>query len=188
MIVKDTSTNYGLVSRALHWVMAIGIFAMFGLGWWMVDLDYYSPYYKSAPDLHRSVGIVLLTLLALRIVWRTLNAKPNAIAMSPVEGALSRIVHAAFYPLLLALMVAGYFISTLDGRVIDVFGLFEIPSIYESKGLEETAGLIHRVLAYATIALALLHAAGALKHHFIDRSNILRRMLTGSIVGPNNGH
>lgn len=179
MPVRDTRSGYGLVSRVLHWLMAVAIFALFGLGYWMVGLDYYSPYYKSAPDLHRSVGILLLILLILRFAWRASNVKPDDSGLSPFERRASRIVHRGFYPLMLVLMVSGYFISTLDGRAIDVFGLFSVPSVFEEKGLEDTAGFVHEWLAYVTIAVALVHAAGALKHHFVDRSDILTRMWSG---------
>jgi cytochrome b561 len=179
MLIKDTTAGYGIVTRVLHWAMAVAIFGMFALGLWMVNLDYYSPYYNSAPDLHRSVGIILLIALVLRFVWRLMNPKPDDSELSPVERKASHVVHWGFYPLLLALMVSGYLISTPDGRPIDVFGLFSVPSIVQSKGLEDTAGLVHEVLAYVTVAVALLHSAGALKHHIIDRSNILTRMWSG---------
>lgn len=179
MILRDTHDGYGLISRLLHWGMAVAIFALFALGWWMVGLDYYSPYYRSAPDLHRSVGLVLLVVLAGRFFWRLLNPKPDDSELKPLERSVSKLVHWGFYPLLLALMVSGYFISTLDGRPIDVFGLLSVPSLVEAKGLEDTAGLVHEWLAYLTIALALLHAAGAMKHHLFDKLNTLTRMWSG---------
>lgn len=179
MIIKDTTSGYGLVSRLFHWLMAAAIFALFALGWWMVGLDYYSPYYHSAPDLHRSVGILLLIALAARMAWRAINTKPSDADLTPFERMGARIVHIGFYPLLLALLVSGYLISTPDGRPIDVFGIFSVPSIIQMKGLEDTAGFVHRWLAYATIALAALHTAAALKHHFADRGNTLKRMWSG---------
>lgn len=179
MIIKDTEDGYGLISRLFHWLMAIAIFALFGLGWWMVGLDYYSPYYHSAPDLHRSVGILLLIALVARIAWRAVNAKPSDADLTPFERTAAHIVHLGFYPLLLALLISGYFISTPDGRPIAVFGLFSVPSIVQMKGLEDTAGFIHRWLAYLTMALAALHTAAALKHHFVDHGSTLRRMWSG---------
>jgi len=184
MTIRDTSEGYGIVTRLLHWSMALAVVAMFALGWWMVGLDYYSPYYRSAPDLHRSVGIVLLVALALRFGWRTANVRPDDRVLTPRERAVSHIVHVAFYPLLLAVMVSGYLISTVDGRPIDVFGLFSVPSLIQSKGLEDAAGFAHEWLAYLTIALATLHSAAALKHHFVDKSNILTRMWSGPSTTP----
>lgn len=179
MILKDTENGYGLVSRLFHWIMAVVIIGLFALGWWMVGLDYYSPYYHSAPDLHRSLGILLLIALVARILWRATNPKPNDSDLSPVERIGARFVHLAFYPLLLALLVSGYLISTPDGRPIDVFGVFSVPSVIQMKGLEDWAGLAHRWLAYLTMALATFHTAAALKHHFADHGNSLKRMWSG---------
>ncbi len=179
MLIRDTTAGYGLVSRLVHWLMALAIFAMFGLGLWMVGLDYYSPYYHAAPELHKSVGILLLIALALRFGWRLANTKPSDDDLTTVERVAARLVHWGFYPLLLALMVSGYLISTADGRPIDVFGLFSVPSPGENKGLEDTAGVIHEYLSYLVILLSAVHAAGALKHHVIDRKATLTRMWSG---------
>lgn len=179
MHIKDTPAGYGLVSRLFHWLMALAIFGLFALGWWMVGLDYYSVYYHSAPDLHRSAGILLLIALLGRMAWRLINVKPDDAELTPVERKAAHLVHLGFYPLLLALMLSGYFISTPDGRLIDVFGLFSVPSIIQQKGLEDTAGLVHRVLAYVTVGLAVVHTIAALKHHFKDKSSILTRMWSG---------
>jgi cytochrome b561 len=145
----------------------------------MVDLDYYNPYYTSAPNIHRSVGILLLIALVLRFAWRVSNVKPGDSELSPFERKASHLVHWGFYPLLLALMISGYLISTPDGRPIDVFGLFSVPSMVKQKGLEDISGYIHWVLAYFVIALAIVHAAASLKHHFADKSSILTRMWSG---------
>jgi cytochrome b561 len=178
-LIRDTSDGYGVVSRLFHWLMAVAIVAMFALGWWMVELTYYSPYYKSAPDLHRSAGIVLLAALAVRFIWRLQNEKPSAAELTPFEQRASHLVHWGFYPLLFALMISGYLISTPDGRPIDVFGLFSVPSLIQQKGLEDTAGWIHWGLAYGVIGLAAVHAAAALKHHIIDKHTTLTRMWSG---------
>src|SRR5260221_3677333 len=85
MLIRDTSEGYGMLSRLFHWLMAIAIFAMFILGLWMVRLDYYSPYYNSAPDIHRSVGMILLFALLVRWLWRAVNPKPSDAELSPLE-------------------------------------------------------------------------------------------------------
>jgi cytochrome b561 len=179
MALRDTHAGFGFVTRALHWIMALVIAAMFALGYWMVGLDYYSPYYVSAPDLHRSVGIVLLVALLARWGWRLINTNPADDELSKFERVASKIVQRSFYPLLLAVTISGYLISTSEGRGIDVFGLFTVPAVILSKGTSDTAGYIHRILSYITIALAALHTAAALKHHFVDRSHILTRMWSG---------
>ena len=179
MLIWDTKAGYGLVSRLVHWLMALAIVALFGLGVWMVDLSYYSPYYKSAPDLHRSAGMLLLATLVLRLGWRLANEKPDDHELTAFERRAAHAVHWGFYPLLLGLLISGYLISTPDGRAIDVFGLFEVPSLIQNKGLEDVAGDVHFYLAWITMAVAGVHAAAAFKHHFYDKSQILRRMWSG---------
>jgi cytochrome b561 len=179
MLIRNTTAGYGLVSRLFHWLMALAIFAMFGLGLWMVDLDYYSPYYHSAPTLHKSVGILVLIALVARYGWRLANLKPSDDHFTAFERKSSHILHLGFYALLLALIVSGYLISTADGRPIDVFGLFSVPSPGENKGLEDPAGAVHAYLAYVVIVLAVVHAVAALKHHFVNRDSTLTRMWSG---------
>ena len=176
---RDTKHSYGLITRLLHWTMALAIFALFGLGWWMVGLTYYSPWYNAAPDLHKSAGMVVAAALVARFGWRLINAKPAIEAGSQVERTAAHVVHWGFYPLLLGVMVSGYLIATAKGQPVAVFGLFEVPALLTGDNLETTSGDIHRWLAWATVALAGLHTAAALKHHFSDRSRTLSRMWRG---------
>jgi cytochrome b561 len=179
MHIRDTTAGYGLPTRIVHWLMAVAIVAMYLLGLWMVDLTYYSPYYRTAPDIHRSVGMLLLFMLVLRFAWRLVNDKPSDTELSPLERRIARLVHWGFYPLLLALMVSGYLISTADGRPIEVFNWFSVPALVHDKGVEKTAGEVHEYLADLTMIIIALHAAASLKHHFLDRSRVLARMWSG---------
>lgn len=179
---RNSPLAYGRIARALHWGMALAVFGLFALGIWMRSLSYYHPWYQTAPDLHRAVGMVLLALLVLRLIWRVANPQPRPLGTGR-EHRIAAIVHWLFYVLLLALMVAGYLISTADGRPIDVFGIVSIPALWPSKGIERFAGPAHEYLAYALMALAALHAAAALKHHLIDRDATLVRMVFGT-TGP----
>jgi len=179
MYIRDTLQGYGIVSRLFHWSMAIAIIGMFALGVWMVTLDYYSPYYNAAPNFHRSLGILLLIALFVRWLWRAANVRPSSEELSPFERKAAHVTHAGFYVLLLALLISGYLISTPDGQPIDVFGWFEVPSIVQARGLESSAGYVHRIIAYVVMALAVLHTLAALKHHFVNRDRILNRMWSG---------
>ena len=116
MLIRDTSEGYGIVSRLFHWLMAIAIVAMFALGLWMVRLDYYSPYYNSAPDIHRSVGMLLLFALIVRWIWRASNVKPSDRgAVADRAESIATPSTGAFYVLLFALLASGYLISTAGG-------------------------------------------------------------------------
>ena len=68
---RNSPTNYGLTSIALHWLVALAVFGLFGLGFWMVGLTYYSSWYRTAPDLHKSIGVMLFMVMVLRVLWRT---------------------------------------------------------------------------------------------------------------------
>ncbi len=179
MVIKDTPTGYGLISRWLHWGMALAIFVVFGIGVWMVGLDYQSPYYRLGPDIHRSAGILLLIVLGFRLLWRAFNTKPVGTELTAFERAGSRLVHWSFYVLLAVIMVSGYFISSADGQPVAVFDWFSIPAVTKQQGLADSAGFVHRWLAYGTMALALAHSVAALKHHFSNKDQIMRRMWNG---------
>lgn len=179
---RNTADSYGLVNIVLHWVVALAAFGLFGLGLWMVDLGYYDAWYQRAPALHQSVGLTLFALLLLRVVWRLGGSMPRALQThTALERRAAVLVHLLLYLLLFALVVSGYLIATADGRPIAVFGLFEVPALPALiEDQEDVAGEVHAWLAWSMIALALLHALAALKHHIIDRDASLVRMLGGT--------
>jgi cytochrome b561 len=179
MTWRNTTQRYGLITIALHWLVAIAVFALFGLGLWMTELNLYHPWYYKAPALHKSIGLLLFMVMVLRLVWRLINPHPATLPThSRFERVAAGVVHGLLYLLLFAVMIAGYLISTADGRPIEIFGVVSIPAtITAIPNQEDVAGELHLILAIVLIALALLHAAAALKHHFVDRDNTLRRML-----------
>lgn len=179
MLIRDTAAGYGLVSRLFHWLSALVIFGLFGLGLWMVGLGYYDPYYTAAPHWHKSVGMLLALALVARFVWRVINVKPSDDDLAPLERILARIAHWSFYALLFGIVVTGYLVSTADGRPIHIFDWFAIPAPGTNPGLESTAGAVHMWLSYAVIALAAVHTLAALKHHLYDRKPSLVRMWYG---------
>jgi len=175
-LLNNSKDQYGWVSIIIHWIMALAIFGMFGLGLYMVDLTYLHEYYKLAPDIHRSVGVLLLFLLAIRLGWRLMNPVPDIFGQS-WEKVIARWVHRGHYLFMFALMISGYLISTADGRAVDVFNWFEMPAFFPAeKGREEMAGFIHMLLAWGFMGYVGMHAAAALKHHFVDHDITLLRM------------
>ncbi|AJE23209.1 cytochrome b [Azotobacter chroococcum] len=176
---RNSPLRFGLVSILLHWAVALTVFGLFGLGLWMGGLDYYSPWYRSAPDIHKSVGILLFLVMLLRLAWRLVSPPPAALpSHGPLTRLGSRAGHALLYLGLFALMISGYLISTADGRPIPVFGWFEVPALLSGlPSQEDLAGEVHELLAWGLVGLAVVHALAALKHHFIDRDATLARML-----------
>jgi cytochrome b561 len=177
---KDSESGYGLISIVLHWVSALSVIGLFAVGFWMVDLTYYSSWYKTAPDLHKSVGVLLFVATLIRLLWRLVNPKPKGLTEHKRwEKVLGSLVHNLLYLLLLIIMLSGYLISTADGRAIVVFGLVSLPSMGELFNEQaDIAGVIHQYLAYSLIGIVVVHALGAIKHHIIDKDTTLVRMIT----------
>ncbi|MGS2724802.1 cytochrome b [Porticoccus sp. GXU_MW_L64] len=174
--LHNTNHRYGLVAKLLHWVMALGVVGLFGLGLYMMELGYYDRLYRLLPHIHKSVGILLFALLIARLLWRWANAKPHPQG-NKLERRLAHWAHIILYLLMAAIMVSGYLISTADGRAIEVFNWFAVPAtVSDIDGQEDIAGQVHEILAWALIVLVALHAMAALKHHFIDKDNTLKRM------------
>ena len=186
MIWRNTENTYGFVHIGLHWTVALMIAVMLPLGLWMTGLDYYDPWYKKGPDLHRAIGVLLGLVLVARIAWRIASLKPVPLTRPGLETKAADITHRLLYVLPVLMIISGYLISTADGRAVDVFGWFEIPATLQGiEGQEDFAGDIHFVLAMILLSLISLHAGAALRHHFTLGDNTLRRMYKPE-SGPDN--
>ncbi|MFT7244189.1 MAG: cytochrome b561 [Candidatus Azotimanducaceae bacterium] len=179
MSMLNRKDHYGWGMISIHWLVAITVFGMFAFGYWMVDLDYYHAWYKKGPDLHRSIGVLLLGVMVLRLIWRLLNPPPAAEAgLKSWEMISARLVHWAFYLMIPLIATTGYLITTADGRGLLVFDWFEVPAVtLDIDNQEDLAGLVHWYLALVMMALATVHGLAALKHHLIDKDQTLMRML-----------
>lgn len=176
-MLRNTSESYGTIAIILHWLMAIIIFALFGLGLWMVELDYYDAWYHDAPYIHKAVGMLLLFALIFRFGWRLTNVRPHLIGAA-WEKMIALLVHRAHYLLLFFLTISGYLIPTATGTGIDIFGFLTVPATFSfTKQEADLIGDIHLYAACAVIGLAAAHAAAAMKHHFVDKDITLLRML-----------
>ncbi len=181
MQLKNSSHSYGWVAITLHWLLALFIFGLFGLGLYMVELSYYDSWYRGSLELHKSVGITLAILWILRLVWRQVNVQPEDRLDSHkqrLESLAAHIVHWMLYIIVVLLIVSGYLISTADGRAIAVFNLFEVPALpWSIDRQEDIAGEIHEILAWILVSFVAIHALAAIKHHILDKDLVLRRML-----------
>ncbi len=181
-LLRNTSERWGLIAVAFHWTVALAVIGLFVLGLWMTGLSYYDPWYRQAPDIHRSIGVLVFIAMVARLVWRIFDPAPAPVpSHKRWEIKAAHVVHGLLYAGLFAVMISGYLISTADGRSISVFGLFEVPATITSiEKQEDVAGWVHYWLAIGLIAVAALHALAALKHHIIDKDTTLKRMFTRS--------
>ena len=179
MQLRNSTSRYSWVSIFLHWGVALAVFGLFALGLWMVGLGYYDPWRKAGPDIHKSIGLILLAFMVLRVLWRFISPPPPTLSSySPMTRLGAKLGHAFLYVCLFAVMIAGYLISTAEGVGIPVFDWFEVPALVSGlPDQADNAGAIHLYLAWALVIFSGLHALAALKHHFIDRDVTLKRML-----------
>lgn len=175
--MKQNVTHYNIVARLLHWGSALVIIGMFAVGLWMVDLSYYSEWYQVAPNWHKSIGILLLAVTLFRLVWKIIKPTPK-IEGKRFEVMAAKAAHHTIYLLLMVLFASGYLISTSDGRGIEVFNWFTVPGAGELfANQSDIAGEVHFYTAWVLIGLASVHGLAALKHHFVDKDNTLRKMI-----------
>ena len=176
---RNSQHAYGLISIASHWLSALAIIGLFALGVWMVELDYYSKWYQTGPDVHRGVGVLLFFVLLLRLIFRIFDTLPQfEPTIKHWKRVLALAMHRVLYLVTLLVITSGYMISTTDGQPVDVFGWFNVPATITSIDYqEELFGDIHYYSAYVLLILAGVHTAAALKHHFVDRDATLKKML-----------
>jgi cytochrome b561 len=177
MQFRNTPDSYGAATKTLHWVTAALIVTLLALGLYMTDAPAIQRL-RLVP-LHKSLGVTVLALVALRILWHLYSARPSLVAgMKRLDAIAARAMHYFFYFAMVAMPLSGWFMSSAAGRPVSVFGLITLPDFVEkNQDLAKTFGTIHEVLGYTLIVGVILHVAAALKHHFIDRDATLRRML-----------
>lgn len=185
MTARNTKATFGWVTRYMHWIAGILFFGLFVLALWYRDLDYEHQWYEAAPAWHISLGFVLAILVAIRIAWRFYDRLPEPISTNRLAIYAAKAVHLALLVGLIALAVTGYLFATADGRPASFFDIVEIPAIPGLKPyLKGVVAPVHTYTAYAVVALSILHALAAIKHHLVDRDDTLRRIVSGRRTNP----
>jgi cytochrome b561 len=188
MSTANTVTTWGWPARLLHWVMAGLILFQLGLGFRMVRLvsDVYAQF--GLYQTHKSWGFVIFTLALTRILWRVTHKPPEMPAdMSPLEQAMARGGHLALYVLMVLLPVTGWLMASASplqetyGLKNMVFTWFEMPDPFQpgTKRLEDVFKSIHAWAAFGLAVILTAHVAAALRHQYIRRDGVLRRMILG---------
>jgi cytochrome b561 len=170
--------RYSGVAMLLHWLIAAAVIANFIIPETLEGLPHEE--FMDAMWPHKALGLIIFVLIVLRIIWRFMRTPPALpSSLKPWERALAKVVHTAFYVILLAMPIVGYTANSIDGSDVNVFGLFTVPRL--PVRVDDT--LAHQLFdlhgAVGTLLLVLigLHVLGALKHQFIDRNGDLYRML-----------
>ena len=176
---RSGKDHYGIVAMGFHWTIALAIVGLVGLGAWMVGLTYYDPWYNDSLTLHKAIGIVVLALVVAKFGWKLADRKPGfGPEVRPYERAGATAMHWVLNALMIVLPISGYLISTSEDAAIDMFGLYDLPALFDvSADARDFAIDIHYYVAYGGIALVALHIGASLKHHLIDKGSTLKRML-----------
>ncbi len=178
-MIRNTPSRYGLVSKFLHWLGAFLMIGLIWLGWWMVGLDYYDPFYGLALTLHRSFGMVTVGIALAFVAWKVVSPSP---AIQERIPRWQRLAAHAMHGLLLCMMIvipaSGYLLTTSAGSGFVIFGSVSIPAIIPvSDSVRDWSELVHYYASYGLLFLVGGHAGAAVKHQFLDGIGTLRRMI-----------
>jgi cytochrome b561 len=179
-----TAIRYSGVAIALHWLIAAAIVAQLAVGLWMVramqQLDSRMAAFQ-AYQWHKSLGLTILVLSLARLGWRLAHPPPALPdTVTRFERIAARSVHWLLYALTIAIPLIGWAMVSASPLQIPtlIFGWFQWPHLpWFSASVEPALKSAHRWAAYLMIGLLVLHIAAALKHHFVNRDGVLRRML-----------
>ncbi|MHB1186466.1 cytochrome b [Thiobacillus sp.] len=173
----STETRYSTPAIALHWLMALLIFAAFPLGLYMADLPL-SPDKLKLYSYHKWIGVTVFLLVAVRLSWRLTHTPPPLPAgIAGWQRRASAVVHGLLYLLMIAIPLSGWLMSSAKGFQTVWFGMLPLPDLIEkNRELGNLLAGVHKTLNFTLLALVILHVGAALKHHFIERQPFLQRM------------
>lgn len=168
-------TNTAIV---FHWLIALGIIGAFTMGLVMADMSP-SPTKLKYYSWHKWAGVTILGLATLRLLWRLSHTAPAyADTMPAWQKSAANALHGLLYVLMFAVPLSGYFYTLAAGYPVMYFGLFELPVlIAKNDALKPVLKEVHFWLNMGLAASVGVHVAAALKHHFIDRDGVIKRMM-----------
>jgi cytochrome b561 len=177
-MLRNDRASWGGPAKAFHWVMALLILVQIALGL-MAANWHLSPTQIRLFFWHKSIGMLILALLALRLGWRLANPTPEPPPGTPAwERAAARAGHALLYVLMIVLPATGWIVNSAANIPFRIFYVVPLPALVApDKALADSVALVHRGL-FVLLALVLVaHIGAALRHHFVKRNDILTRML-----------
>ncbi len=170
--------RYTPTAKALHWLMAMLFFGLLALGFYMHDLPL-SPEKLKLYSWHKWAGVTAFLLVWFRLLWRVTHRPPALPAsMSPVMQFAAHAGHCLLYVLMLVIPLSGWLMSSAKGFQTVWFGVLPIPDLLDkNKEIGDLLQTVHMSLNLLFVTVIAGHIGAALKHHFIDRDDILTRML-----------
>lgn len=172
--------SYSGIAKTLHWLVFALMSGAFAVGFYMADLPL-SPTKLQLVSWHKWCGVTIFVLVLLRLTWRLLNPPPpQSAAMPQWQVRASEAMHRVLYVLMMAMPLSGWLMSSAKGVPTVWFGLIPLPDLLaKNPPLGKALAEVHETLGYIILGFVALHVLAALKHHFIDRDDVLARMTPG---------
>jgi len=169
--------GYTRTAIALHWLVAVLILGAFALGLYMVELEL-SPTKLKLYSWHKWLGVTIWMIAVVRLVWRLTHRPPPLPALPAWQRIAASTTHVLLYVLVLAIPISGWLFSSASGFPVVYFGVLPLPDVVgKDKELAKLLQSVHATLNYTLMAIIVVHAAAAIKHHFVDRDVVFHRML-----------
>lgn len=168
--------RYSRTAVFLHWTLALLIVLTTALGWRMMAIED-DPGSEQFFALHKSIGLIIATLVAARCVWRlTHRPEPLPAGIAAWEIRLAGWIHGLLYLLMVILPVTGYLGASFTKAGVEWFGVATPHWAEPNHDLAEPFFAIHSVLVWVLVAVVALHVAGGLKHLLLDKDRVFQRM------------
>lgn len=180
MEMRNTEMEYGAIAKALHWLVAIGIFALLYLGLQQSGMEK-GPEKSEIRFIHGSIAVTVFVLITVRIIWRWMNDAPaHPVGTAAWQRLTASVVHWGLYLAVFAQITAGAMTVATGGENLPFFGLFSIPlPVAENLDNHDFWEGVHVFTWKPIAALLTLHVLGALYSHFVVKNDVLRRMTVG---------
>lgn len=176
MELSNTEDEYGIIAKAFHWLIAVLIIGLIPVGLFMTGMEN-SPLKFEIYALHKSFGLLVFFLGVGRLVWRFISPPPDHLEThASWERTLAAAAHFWLYVCIIGMPLSGWLMSSAAEFPVPFFGINLPYLIGKDQDLAEFFGEAHEILAYTLLFILALHAAGALKHHIIDKDDTLQRM------------
>ena len=172
--------RYTRTAVLLHWMIAALLFAEFAHGWWMQEIPKQPPGIRAdAFNMHKSVGLLLLALVLVRLGWRLAHRPPVLLPVARWQAVLARSNHVLLYGMMVAMPLSGYLGSVFSGYPIKWFGLMLPAWGWADPAIKELMSSVHLATSWILLASTSLHVAGTIKHAFAGE-RVMARMSLGS--------
>ena len=177
---SDVASRYTRTAIFLHWLIALMVVGQFAWGWWMQTIPKQPPGQRADSfNLHKSVGMTIFALMALRLAWRLRHPPPALPRMPRWQARLARANHILLYAALLIQPLVGYLGSEVSGYPVRYFGMTLPTWAGKHEALKDILSTFHLATSWAIAVFVALHIAGALRHALVDRDGLLSRMGVG---------